>query len=265
MSQPPRPEAPPAGAYSIRAVQRVCDLLDLIQQAPDGISLGHAAAVTKLPKSSAFRYLSTLEQRRYVARDPATGSYRLGLGLLPIHAHQVDVLVRTARPYLERLTAFSAETSNIGLLDGSQVIYLDIVESPHAMRLAARPGDRDALHATALGKALAANLPAERVLEILATEGMPRLTDRTITTPAGYLTALEQIRASGYAVDDGENEVGACCIAVALPRCETPLALSISGPSTRLTAALVPSLAKQLALVAAELSADVQGATVGAR
>jgi IclR family acetate operon transcriptional repressor len=245
------------GPYSIRAVQRVCDLLDLLQQEPDGTSLVRAAEVTKLPKSSAFRYLATLEARRYVERDPATGNYRLGLALLPMQSRQLDVLTRRTRPYLARLQAAFGETANLGLLDGNRVVYLDIVESPHAMRLAARPGDHDPVHATALGKAIAAHLPVERVRAILKAEGMPRLTQRTVTTQRDYLAQLEDVRREGYAVDDEENEIGARCVAVALPSDRLPLALSVAGPAARLTPDLDPTIAKRLMEACSDLAAEL--------
>jgi IclR family acetate operon transcriptional repressor len=250
-------EASDQGGYSIRAVQRVCDLLDLLQQEPAGASLARAAEVTKLPKSSAFRYLVTLEQRRYVERDPVTGDYRLGLALLPMQARQLDVLTRRARPYLDRLQADFGETTNLGLLDGNRVVYLDIVESPHAMRLVASKGHRDPLHSTALGKAIAAQLPVEQVRAILRTEGMPRHTDRTITTQREYLAQLDVVRERGYAIDDGENEVGARCVGVAVPSGNLPLALSIAGPAARLTTERVPEIAERLRAVAGELAGEL--------
>lgn len=257
MARQPHDERSADSAYSIRAVQRVCDLLDLLQQEPDGTSLVRAAEVTKLPKSSAFRYLATLEQRRYVERDPATGEFRLGLALLPMQARQLDVLTRRARPYLEQLTAEFRETSNLGLLDGTRVIYLDIVESPHTMRLAARPGDRDLLHATALGKAIAAQLPADRVRSILKDQGMPRLTEHTITTQRDYLAALEEVRQMGYALDDGENEIGARCVAAALANGSLPLAISVSGPAARFKPELVPDVGARLVETTAQLAAEL--------
>jgi IclR family acetate operon transcriptional repressor len=253
----------PEGAYSIRAVQRVCDLLDLLQQEPDGTSLVRAAEVTQLPKSSAFRYLATLEERRYVERDPVTGEFRPGLALLPMQARQFDVLARRAHPHLERLQQEFGETANLGLLDGNRVVYLDIVESQHTMRLAARPGDHDPLHATALGKAIAAQLPAERVRAILKAEGMPRLTNLTITTQRDYLASLERVRADGYAVDDGENEVGARCVAVAVPARQLPLAISVSGPGARLEAVQVPAIARRLQEAAAQLAVELSPAQNG--
>ncbi|MEN3284471.1 MAG: IclR family transcriptional regulator, acetate operon repressor [Solirubrobacteraceae bacterium] len=250
-------DAPEQGGYSIRAVQRVCDLLDLLQREPGGASLARAAEVTKLPKSSAFRYLVTLEERRYVERDPATGDYRLGLALLPMQARQLDVLTRRARPYLDRLQAEFGETANLGLLDGNRVVYLDIVESPHAMRLVASRGDRDPLHSTALGKAIAAQLPDDRIRAILRAEGMPKHTDRTLTTQRDYLAQLDVVREQGYAVDDEENEVGARCVGVALPSENLPLAISVAGPAARLTSERVPEIAQRLQTAAYELAAEL--------
>jgi IclR family acetate operon transcriptional repressor len=243
--------------YSIRAVQRVCELLDLLQQEPDGVSLVRAAEHTKLPKSSVFRYLATLEECRYVERDPATGAFRLGLALLPMQARQLDLLTRAARPYLERLQSEFSETANLGLLDGNRVVYLDIVESPHAMRLAQRPGDRDTLHATALGKAIAAHLPVEQVRMILDADGMPPHTDRTVTTKREYLAALEQVREAGYALDDGENEIGTRCVAVAVPDSAVRLALSVSAPAARLDHDRVGVVAGRLKEAAAQLASEL--------
>jgi len=247
----------PEGAYSIRAVQRVCDMLDLLQQEPDGTSLVRAAEVTRLPKSSAFRYLATLESRRYVERDPASGDYRLGLALLPMQTRQLDVLVVRARPRLTQLQAEFGETANLGLLDGNRVVYLAIVESPHAMRFAARQGDRDPIHATALGKAIAAGMPSDRVRAILRAEGMPGFTEHTITTQRDYFAALERVREDGYALDDEENEIGARCLAVAVPIARLPLAMSVSGPAARLTPAVVAKVARRLMTAAAELADEL--------
>jgi IclR family acetate operon transcriptional repressor len=243
------------GGYSIRAVQRVCDLLDLLQREPEGISLGTAAEVTGLPKSSAFRYLFTLEERRYVERDPAGGDYLLGPALLTMQSRQMALITQRARGHLERLQAEFGETANLGRLDGRRIVYLEIVESTHAMRLAARPGDRDLLHCTALGKAIAAHLPVDRVREILKSEGMERRTERTLTTQRDFFTQLEKVRQDGFAVDDGENEVGARCVAVALPN--LPVAVSVSGPAARLKEELVETVAQRLQETAAALVGEL--------
>lgn len=238
--------------YSIRAVQRVCEILDLLQQEPRGAALLDVARATRLPKSSAFRYLATLEARRYVERDPVTGSYRAGSAFLPLRAHEPELLARRARPHLERLRDRVEETVNLGMLEGNRVIYLEIVESHRAMRLAARPGDRDPIHATALGKAIAANLPERRVRAILESEGMPRLTRRTVTDQAAYLAELAATRERGYALDDGEYEIDGRCVAVAVAG-NLPAAISYSAPAARFPLDRVPGIAAVLREVAGQL------------
>jgi IclR family transcriptional regulator, acetate operon repressor len=251
MASEPADQTP--NEYSIRAVERVCDLLNLIGSAAEGVSAVDAAAAVGLPRSSAFRYLVTLEQRRYVERDAETGNYRLGTAILPLQVREVDRLIQRARPHLEQLRDDLGETANLARLDGTRVIYLDILESPQAMRLAARPGERDHLHSTALGKAVAAGLDEGEVRRIIDAEGLPRFTDRTITDAERLLQELRRVRRRGYAIDDGENEPGARCVAVTLPGRPTE-AISVSAPAARLTQARAKEVAAKLAEAAAAIS-----------
>jgi IclR family transcriptional regulator, acetate operon repressor len=191
--------------YSVRAVDRVCAILNLLQESINGVSLIDIAQATELPKSSAFRYLWTLESHRYVERDLDSGLYRLGLGFVGMQSRHVEVLRQRARPLLERLRDEFGETVNLGILDGDSAIYLDIVESRRSVRLAASCGDRDPIHSTALGKAIAAHLPEPQVKEILTGSGMPARTVNTITSIDDYLAELAKVRERGYALDDEET------------------------------------------------------------
>ena len=181
-----------SGRYSVRAVERVADILDTLQRADGGVSLVTLAEVTALPKSSVFRYLATLEARGYVEKDPDSGDYTLGVAL-PSQQRHFELLSARARPVLERFRDRFGETVNFGVLDGDRVLYLEIVESHRAMRLAARRGDRDYVHSTALGRAIAAGLPEEQVRRIVASAGMPALTTRTVTS-ADELIARRRAR-----------------------------------------------------------------------
>jgi IclR family transcriptional regulator, acetate operon repressor len=242
------------GSYSIRAVQRVCDVLDLIQARHQGFSLSEVADVTGMPKSSAFRYLSTLEERRYVTRDVLTGAYHIGPAFLPLQAQQLAVMADRARPHLERLRDRFGETVNLGMLDGNRVAYVEIVESQRSMRLSARRGDRDPLHCTALGKAIASSLPWERVVAILEADGMPRKTDATITDPGLYQQELERTREQGYAIDNGENEPDGRCVAVPFPDAPLPASVSLSAPAARFPLRDVPKVVAALQEVVEALS-----------
>lgn len=219
--------------YTVRAVDRVCAILDLLQESVDGVSLIDLAKATDMPKSSLFRYLWTLEAHRYVERDPDSALYRLGLGFAGMQSRQLEVLRHHSRPWMAKLRDEFGETINLGIWDGASIIYLDIIESLRGVRLAARPGDRDPLHATALGKAIAAHLPEARIRDALQQSGMPRRTSNTITSLEQYLDELVRIRRIGYALDNGENEVDGRCVAVPILGTRLPAALSLSAPISR--------------------------------
>jgi IclR family acetate operon transcriptional repressor len=246
--------------YSIRAVHRVCDILDLIQHHPDGFSLGQVVEVTALPKSSAFRYLVTLQERRYVRRDPVTGLFRIGPAFLPLRPQQLGLIAERARTYLRRLRDRFGETVNLGVLEGNRISYVEILESPRSVRLAARVGDRDPLHCTALGKAIASTLDPHQVRAILAAEGMPRRTATTITDLETYTAVLEETRQRGYAVDDRENEEEGRCVAVPLSALGLPASISLSAPASRFPMERVPEVAAALTETSGMLVKDVIGA-----
>lgn len=218
--------------YSVRAVERVCLILSRLQETVDGITLNEVISTTGLPKSSAFRYLWTLENNHYIERGDDS-LFRLGLAFLGMQSRHLEILRERAQPILERLRDEFGETANLGLLDRDRVIYIDIVESRRGVRLAAGPGDHDPLHSSALGKAIASRLPKERVREILTATGLPRQTDNTITTVEHFAEELDKVRRLGYAIDDRENEEDGRSVAAPLLATRLPAAISVSGPSSR--------------------------------
>lgn len=243
--------------YAVRAVHRVLDILDVLQHLPDGVALPELARVAGLPKSSMFRYLSTLEARGYVERDPASGRYRFGHGFMPSLTLRLETLLEQARPLLAGLRDRFGETINLGVLDGRRVAYLDIVESPRAIRFAARAGDRDPVHSTALGKAIASQLPDRQVRRILAAEGMAQITSRTITDPDAFLAEMAVVRLRGYALDNGENEEHGRCVAVPIPDGRMPAAISMSAPAARFSFERVDEVAAALRDVAEDLAQEL--------
>lgn len=243
--------------YGIRAVHRVCDLLDALAGSEgDAVALVDLAQVANLPKTSAFRYLATLEERRYVERVGDGAFYRLGTALAALQSNRFDALVDQAHPILEQLRDEYEETTNLGVLTGDAVAYLDIVESRLSVRLAARPGDRDAAHCTALGKALLAEQPDDAVRRLLG-QRYERKTDNTLVTWSELQVNLERVRRQGFAVDDEENEIGGRCIAVAIPG--TGAALSLSAPASRMAKARVPAIGQRLRDAAEEIAEGIAG------
>lgn len=222
--------------YAVRAVVRVLDILDLLRERQCGATLAELASISEMPKSSVFRYLATLESRGYVEREGSSGTFRLGAAFLANEAQHLGVLGRAARPHLQRLRDQFEETVNLGVLDGTRIVYLEIVESRRSMRFVAQKGDSEHVHSTALGKAISTLLDPQEIHMILEAEGMPALTDRTITEAQAFLVEVDRIRAAGYAIDDGENEPAGRCVAVPLIGVMPRSAISLSAPAARFSA-----------------------------
>lgn len=251
------PEASTPSRYSIRAVDRVCDVLDLVRASSEGVSLLTVTNETGMPKSTAFRYLTVLEERSFVERDAETSLYRLGLAFQAPDSVGLERLKRLAEPRLTRLRDDLGLTVNLGYLDGGQVVHALVYESPRQMRLAARVGERSLIHSTALGKVMVAVRGEESVRSILAMHGMPRYTDKTITDTDAYLAELAEVRERGYAMDESENQIGGRCVAVAVQGTALPAGLSVSAPDTQLPLDEVPAVVSQLSRVAKALTKDL--------
>lgn len=252
-------DADALSAYPIRSVDRVCDILDTLANAPDAVTLAEVSDAAGLPKSSAFRYLSALEARHYVERGNNSATYRLGPAFRPQDTRRITQLADLARPALHRLRDKMGETANLGLLDGTTVTHAVVCESLQMMRLAAREGERGYVHSTALGKAMAASLPEDRVRSIIAITGMPALTAATITDPDALWQELSKVREQGYALDEEENQEGGRCVAVAIPGLGFPAAISISAPAARFAASEVPGTARVLRSTAKDISRRMIG------
>lgn len=233
------------------------DVLDVLRACPRGASLGEIASATGLPRSSVFRYLATLEARGYVERNANGSAYRLGTALADARP-RLSSLAAAAKPHLEELRDRLQDTVNLGVLDGTRVTYLGILESPMAMRFAVRPGDRNPIHCTALGKALAAQLADGEIRRILAVEGMARVTPRTITDPAALLREIGEVRSRGFAVESGENEEGGACVAVAISGFDVPAAISVSAPEGRLSPERMQEVSAALRETAARVADELQ-------
>lgn len=245
--------------YSVRAVVRVCRILDLLRESAEGATLRDIVEVSGLPKTSAFRYLRTLEHHRYVQRDPQSGVFRLGMSLMGMSDQPMESLAELCREHLIRLRDETGETVNLGVIDGTRVTYILVVESQHSVRLSVREGDRDYVHATGLGKAIAAGLPEDEVRRILQIEGMPKQTENTIADVDDFFYELRRVRRSGIAVDDGENSMDGRCIAVALKGLPIKAAISVSAPTSRFPPQAVDAAGRKLRETARRIESAYNG------
>src|SRR4029450_13006373 len=133
------------------------------------------------------------------------------------------------------------ETVNLGVLDNGQVPYMDVVQTPSALRIAANPGDRNPVHSTSLGKVILAYLPETEVESILKQYPLIRMTSKTITQKAHLLQHLASVREQGVAFDLAENVDGVSCVAGPIfdQHRRVVAGLSVSGPTSRMESKLM--------------------------
>jgi DNA-binding IclR family transcriptional regulator len=218
----------------------------------DEAGLVELARDVSLHPSTAHRLLASLIDCGYAMQSPTTGRYRLGRKVLQLASGSKarDARLRAlARPHLETIRATVDETTNLVVLDGLAAIYLDQVESHHAVRLFAEPGRRVPAHTSGAGKAMLAHHDHGLLDKLYQSEPLERLTRRTITTAAGLADELARVRRRGYATDNEEYEDGVSCVAAAIfDNLGQPCAaISISAPSARLRRAGLAELGTLLA------------------
>ncbi|MFF2272337.1 IclR family transcriptional regulator [Agromyces sp. NPDC058136] len=248
-------ESPTEG---VKSVARVFDLLELIADAGGDVTLSELSAMAELPLPTIHRLLRTLVALGY-ARQLANRRYALGPRLVRLGEVANRQFGQLAKPQLKELVDRLGETANLATLDGDQVIYVSQAPSPHAMRMFTEVGRRSHLHATGVGKAILATLDDQTVREIIARTGMPQSTPHSIATLDALLADLAVIRERGYAIDDGEQEIGVRCYAMAVPGAPIPTAVSVSGPVARVdedfAARAIPVLTEAVQEIAAVTAA----------
>jgi len=238
---------------SIRAVERALDVLLCFNSQTPTLSMTQISERVGINKSTVHRLLATLEARRFVDRDPLTGLYKPGLRLLQMAslALEHNDLRRLAAPFLHAL----CENVNLAVLDGADVIYLEVVESPQRVKLAAAPGESLPAFCTASGKAILAFLPEEIVRRVLE-HGMPKRTQRTLASLQEFFENSRQVREQGFAISEQEFEDG--INAIAAPICHSPIAsVSVAGPAYRLTRERMLEIGPQLIEMANKIAAEV--------
>jgi DNA-binding IclR family transcriptional regulator len=244
------------GRYTIAVLTKAFDLLDAIAEA-NGPTLTELSDATGQSRPTTLRILSNLVQRGYAERD-REGRYRLGIRLLQLGSRAAaGIDLRTlARPVLEQLHADLRETVNLAIPADGGIVYIDIIESERDLRMAATVGMRDAFHSSALGKAMLSRFPDSAVGPAIGPDPLPRKTDRTLQRVADVMAEVDRVRQRGYAIDDEENEAGARCLAAPLldRRGSCIGAISVSGPSTRITPERVPDLAERIREAANQIS-----------
>ncbi|SJM69513.1 IclR family transcriptional regulator [Gulosibacter sp. 10] len=241
----------------VQSVERVFDLLEIIAGQGGTATLSELATESELPLPTIHRLLRTLLSKGYV-RQLANRKYALGPRLIRLGDAAGRQLGANAKHELHELVKNMEETANMAVLDGDYVLYVAQAPSPHAMRMFTEVGQRVHPHASGVGKAMLSTLDDDAVRAIVGRTGMPTPTKQSLGTVEELLADLSLTRERGYAIDEGEQELGVRCIAVPLPNAPTPSAISISGPNTRVTEELTVQAVPLLQAAAARIVASIE-------
>lgn len=246
-----------AKRYTIQSISKALDVIELLSQY-ESLSLLEISDRLQQPKSSLYRIMLTLEQRGYIARSEKTGKYCLGYQLLVSSRHLLEnnSLRMQARHEMQRLSEKYGDTVNLGVLERDQVLYLEIIEGTHSLRMNETVGSTAPIHATAIGKAILADMPVEQRDQWLDRQPLAPITPNTITDRELLLKELEKVKKQGYAVDNEESVQGARCIGAAILSAPGRVegAISISGAIHRYPDDKLPAVAADVMQAAAQIS-----------
>jgi IclR family acetate operon transcriptional repressor len=247
----------------VQALARALRILNVLAEHEAGLTLTEIAKAVGLAPSTTHRLLTTLQQESYVRFGREGGTWQVGVQAFVVGSAftRTRDLSAIARPFMRELMENSGETVNLAVADQGEVIYLAQVECRQMMRALAKPGARVAMHCSAVGKALLAEMPPSGVEEIIRAKGLPRVTAHTIVSRKMLFAELNKARELGYAVDDEEHSDGLRCVAAPVfdEQGHAIAAISASGPKVRLLDSRFPALGRMVQRTAEEVTAAFGG------
>lgn len=251
----------PAGVKSAR---RAIDLIETFAAHDAWLSLSDLHARTGIPRSSLHGLLRTLQDAGWLEVDPNTGRHRLGVRALLCGTAYLDrdAVVPFATEALENLRELSGFTAHFARRIGTDVVYLETRESRRSTHLVSRVGRTLPAHATALGKALLAELTHDEIDELMPPE-LRALTPNTITTLERLHEECTATRERGYAAEVEEGSTGVRCVAAVIPyRIPGTDAMSCSMPVGQATDADAHRVGELLLETTAELGKQLRRAGI---
>jgi DNA-binding IclR family transcriptional regulator len=239
----------------VAAVQRAVAILGELADARAELGTNEIARRTGINVSTISRILATLVSGGLVEHVPATGRYRLGIGVLRLAnaVHDRLDIGALARPHLAEVASLTKETATLSVPGDHEAITLDFVQSPLSVRSVAEVGRASAAHATAVGKVFLAHggtLPAG---------SLPVYTGRTIVDPAVLEIEVARVRERGWAEAAGEREEDLNAVAAPVLTAAGRLVavLGVQGPAVRFTPRAMRTAAELLLDRAAVISSAV--------
>jgi IclR family acetate operon transcriptional repressor len=248
----------PSGVQQIKVLRKAFEILEALHVGNrEGIRLTKLADTAGLPRPTVFRILRTLESMGYVTFDGALESYRIAQRLTELGQPSTQAkFIRLARPAMMRLLAAFEQTVNIAVLEQDRIVQKDLIEGLRSVRMQVTPGISISPTRTALGKAILAYLPAERIPALVRVLRKGSWRNETRANLQRLHAEFDEIRKLGYAVDDEETEKGLRCVgAPVFEKSGAPCgAVSVSGSSSTITEEVISRIGRQVRKECDEIS-----------
>lgn len=246
------------GPKTIGSVIKAVEIIE--ELAESDIELGVTEISNKLNYgvSATYHLLNTLKLSNIIEQDAKTKKYRLGLKLYKIGkmAKRENHLANISKPYLEKLREETGETSNLIVLDGDEVVYIQQAESTKMIKMFTTIGARVPAYCTAAGKVLLADLPKNKQISIIEKTKFVKYTENTIVDPQKLIEECQLAKIRGYAFDNEEREEGVICVSSPVYDFDgrAIAAISVSGPSYRINGDRLERIIESMINIAGEFS-----------
>lgn len=242
---------------NVRLIERVFDILEQLSAASAPMGVSDIARATGMSKSTVHRILGTMCSRSYASHSE-NGTYSLGYKVMEIASTHINILelVTEAKPFLSKIARDLDLTAHLGILDGSDVVYIEKMDGHLNAQLYTQIGHHSPAFCSSIGKCLLSGLSREELDEVLDSCDFRRYTPNTITDRGALIAHLRQVRTQGWAMDDEEYELGHRCIGATIfdYRGNPMAAISASGSVNLLTDDRIQETIREVKNVARKLS-----------
>jgi IclR family transcriptional regulator, KDG regulon repressor len=215
------------------------------------------AAELGMTKSTVSRLLITLSSEGFVKKNIETQKYSLGLSVLSLGGivkKQLH-LTKESRPALMKLVKETGESAHLSILEGTEVIYIEIIESPHLIRILTHVGKRNPAFCTSSGNVLL-SYQKEELIEQIIKNGLHQYTSKTVTDPQQFRNKIKSVREQGYCISVEQVLTGVVSVAAPIRNDtgEVIATVSLAGPIQRMNEKYFPSYKSKVIQAAKEIS-----------
>lgn len=246
--------------YKVPALEKAIMVINTLSQQEQPVGVSELCKMLDIPKTSVFFILNTLTEHEYLLKT-SDDKYQIGNKFITIGLTVLNQLnIRPiAIPLMDRLLKQTGFAVHLAILDNGEAMYVEKLESDAFVKFSTHVGQRQPLHVTGVGKAIAAYLEENVLDQIIERKGLEPKTKHTITSKQELKKVLAKVREVGYSLEDEEGEHGVRCIGAPIFNHSGKIAAAISITALRsdLTVHDIPAIGEQVHEAALEISRQI--------